>query len=120
MNEDRDPALQALFAEANDDLDPNPFTSNVMEHVSNRKVSLLIRVGAVLAALIAILVLLPVDLLSLSVLIVQGFATEIVSLGNGYAAWILAPINNVASVIVLSFKGVRMAIKRARTANYAS
>ena len=120
MNEERDPNLQALFVEANDDLEPEPFTSSVMKHASNRRFISLLRAGAAVLVFLGVMVFLPFDLTRLSVLITQGLATELISIGNVYAAWALAPVNNVAGLIVLCFKAVRMALKRARTATYAS
>jgi hypothetical protein len=120
MNDERDPILQALFAESNDDLNPEPFISSVMKQASNRRFVSILRAGAAVLVLLGVTIFLPFDITRLGILITQGLANELVSIGNVYAAWLLAPVNNVASLIVLCFKAVRIALKRARTATYAN
>ena len=45
---------------------------------------------------------------------------KIHTLGEGWLAWVLAPVNSVASLLVLSVKTLRMGAARVRRASYAS
>ena len=53
-------------------------------------------------------------------LVAQGLSISLVDLGEGWLAWVLAPVNSVASLLVLSVKALRMGAARVRRASYAS
>lgn len=119
MTEERDPILQTLFAEVQHEFDDKEFTARVLTRTKSLKLKiiagsiatlLLVAVGAWLFAL-------PVQ--ELTVLIAQGLSIELVTLSNSMLSWILAPINNIAGVTVLSLKAMRMFWTKFRSASYA-
>ncbi|MGD9021606.1 MAG: hypothetical protein PVF46_07390 [Lysobacterales bacterium] len=113
MSNDRDMVLQNLFNEADERLDDVAFTSQVVK----RTYKLLIRLG-LLAACTALVVLAGMVAFGLSPWVVaQGLSevltTPVFDVGGGWADWILTPVNNIAGVLVLGFKGLRMLYKKA-------
>lgn len=104
--------LQKLFDEAELDLDAGEFTAGVMARthkLRNRIVAGGIGV-ALLAAVCIWLLALPVQ--KFSQLITQALAISLVDLGDGWLAWAFAPVNNIASLLVLSVKATRVAWKK--------
>jgi hypothetical protein len=120
MTEERDPFLTNLFAEANPDLDSEEFVTAVMRAQSWRfRLSIS---GAAIGTVLLLLVLswlfgIPIEEMTIS--IARGLSTSLIDLGESGAAWLLAPINNVASVLVLGGKAMRMTWKRISSISYA-
>ncbi|MDA1372751.1 MAG: hypothetical protein O2971_18620 [Proteobacteria bacterium] len=118
MNEERDPELQALFVDAQQDLQDEAFVARVM--ASTSKLKLRVFAGAIATAVIALVFawLFSVPVIDLATIITQSLATQIIAIGDSSAAWLLAPVNNLATLIVVIFKGVRMGLNKARNASY--
>jgi|GEM_PF-1904234 len=112
MNNDRDMVLQNLFNEADKQLDDDVFTSQVVK----RTYTLVVRLGllVVCTALVVLAGMLVFDISPL--VVVQGISgaltTPMFELG-GWTGWVLTPINNIAGVLILGFKGFRVLYKKA-------
>ena len=113
MTENRDPMLQSLFDQARQDLDGADLTSSVMARTRRR---LLTMAGGVLAAgLLVVLVawsFLAMPMLEFAVLVSQLLTNPLVDLGSGWLALIVLPVNNAASLTVLTTKLALMGWKR--------
>lgn len=118
MTDDRDPLLQSLFTEAQPELDGEAFTAAVMARTRFLRYRL-IAPWLAGAMVVAVCVLFFVPLQAFALLLAQGLAITIVDLGDSWVAWVLSPINSVASVIVLGVKAVRMGMKRVKRLSYA-
>jgi hypothetical protein len=111
MNNDRDLVLQELFNQADEQLDDGEFTGQVVK----RTYKLLIRLGLLLVctALVVLAGMLVFDISPL--VVVQGIAevlpTPMFEVG-GWTGWLLTPVNNIAGVFVLGFKGFRVLYKK--------
>ena len=112
MNNDRDMVLQNLFNEANEKLDDSGFTSQVVK----RTYKLLIRLGLLLVctALVLLAGMLIFDISPLVVVqgVTEALTTPVFDAGDGWAGWLLTPINNIAGVLVLGFKSFRILHKK--------
>ena len=119
MTDDRDPLLQKLFAEARQDLAGEQFTAQVMAKTKILKYRNL--AGGIAALLVALVLawLFALPLQEFAQLITRFLAISLLDLGDSWLAWLLSPINNVASVLVICGKGLRVAWKKIRTASYA-
>jgi hypothetical protein len=119
MTEERDPILQQLFTEARQDLDDEVFTARVMQR--SRFARYQTAAGWLAAALILVVGagVLFTPLQEFALLVGQGLTTALIDLGDGWWALVVAPINSVASVLVLLVKGTRMAMTKIRSASYA-
>ena len=116
MTEDRDPLLQTLFAEAHQELDGEVFISGVLDQIRSQRNPLV--AGALLFAAAAWIFALP--LLEIAQLITTALSITLVDLGQGWIFWILSPINNIASVLVLAWKAMRIIRNKILNASYAN
>ena len=113
MTEQRDPFLETLFAEARQELDGKVITTHVMART--RSVKLLLLAGGVSAALILVAgarLIFGIPLFDFAVLISQVLATPLFTLGEGWLALLLLPLNTIASLLVILFKALRIFQKK--------
>ena len=99
MTEERDPTIQALFAQADQELSDETFTADLMERIQDnkqRKTLLGAAVGLV-GVLCAWLFAAPLQ--SALNLITQGLAVSLFELENAWLAFLLTPLNNVATLV---------------------
>ncbi len=120
MTDDRDPVLSSLFASSVVDKDDKEFTEHVVAKTRSLRYKIVAGLLAVVLVLVAIAWLLGLPFQETVQLITQGLTTKLVELGDGWLAWSLAPINNVASVLVLSLKAIRVLRKKIRSTSYVS
>ena len=112
MTNDRDAVLLELFTEADSTLDDGAFTESVLK----RTYGLVIRLG-LFAVGIAVVVLAGAVVMGLSPLsaaqqLSNVLTTSLVELGEGWMAWILAPINSIGGALIIGAKGARVLYKR--------
>jgi len=120
MSDQEDTRLQALFAEANEPLVDDNFTSQVMLLTRKRKMQWYL-VGAILFALaltVASQFLQPLQ--SIALLVTDVLSIELIDVGDSAVAWILTPINNLATVLVVLAKGLRMSWRKVQKASFAN
>lgn len=112
-NEQRDPLLQSLFDDAEQELDGTQLTAQVMARTRSYRL-LLLTGGAsgALALLAGAWLLFGVPLFDFAVLLSEVLATPLFNFGEGWLALLLLPVNTVASLLVLLFKALRMFQKR--------
>ena len=112
MNTDnRDPRLQNLFAEAEQELESEVFTTSVLNQTRAFRYRIMAgwSLAALTLALIAWLLEIPQELPQL---VAQSLTATLVDLGDGWLSWIFSPINNIASLIVLSIRALHVAMKK--------
>ena len=119
MTEERDPVLQALFVEARQELSDQEFTTQVMSRTQSLRYRIM-GSGVFIALLIVVVAgLFSFPLQEFALLVTQALGTELITVGDSLIAWLLTPINNLASLLVLSAKAMRMLWNKVRTASYA-
>ena len=119
MTDDRDPFLQTLFAEAQHDLDGEVFTAQVMAQMRflrYRSVAPWIFVALMLAAG-AWFFAIPLEVAQL---IAQVLTITLIDLGDSWLAWLFSPINNIAALLIISVKAIRIGRKKIIGASYAN
>jgi len=119
MADDRDPLLQNLFTEAQQELDGEEFTVRVMSQT--RKLSYRATAAWVCATLVvavcAWIFALPLEVAQL---VTQLLTTTLIDLGDSWLAWAFSPVNNIAALFVLCVKGIRVFRKKLISASYAN
>ena len=120
MTEVRDPILQSLFADTQENLDGEAFTNDVMVRTQQLRYLVMTKWVGLILLLILATTLLPFPMIDFALFVTQGLSTELINFGDTIATWLLAPINNVASVLILCLKGIRMAWRKVRYASYAN
>ena len=118
MTDDRDPALQALFVNAEQDLAGEVFTARVMSRtdaLKRRTVFAWICAGLV-ASVLAWLVATP---LQYAVnLLTQGVTAPLITLDDRWLAQLFAPVNSVAILLAVGLIGLRTAYKKIFSVRY--
>jgi hypothetical protein len=112
MTEDRDPMLQALFANAEQDLQAEAFTHQVMASARLRKRRTVIGWICIDLVIVICVWLLAAPLQSVVNLLLPSLTTSLVDLDNRLLAELLLPVNNVASLLALVAIGLRSAYRR--------
>ena len=113
MTEYRDPTIEKLFREAQRELADEAITERVMAGTRQRLVRMaaLALAGSVVVLLVA-WYLFAGPLLEFAVLISQFLTNPLIDLGEGWLALVLLPINNIASILVLTTKVSLLAWKK--------
>ena len=95
MKDDRDAVLQTLFADANKELAGEEFTPGVIAKTySPRNRLLAASAGLVLIMAMCVWVF-DLPLFVFSQRVSQVFTIALFDLGEGWLAWVLAPVNNI-------------------------
>ena len=113
MTEPRDPALEALFEQANRVLEGDDLTARVMARTRNRLAMMV--GGAALVTVVAALIawqIFAVPMLEFAVMVTQFLGNPLFDLGDGWLGFIFLPINNLASLFVLTARGVMLGWKK--------
>jgi hypothetical protein len=113
MTKYREPDLHSLFDQANRELEGERITARVVAQTRTRVMTR--AVLALVVMLLSLLVawqLLALPLLEFAVLVSQLLTNPLVDLGEGWVALAFLPVNNLASLLVLSTKGVLIAWKK--------
>jgi len=118
MTDERDPRLQALFADTQGELDGEEFVTRVMAQTRKPKQLLIAGLAGLTLLLIAGIWLFSLPAFAITQVIATALTTTLIDLGEGWLAWILSPINNIASLLILSLKGLRMIQKKVRGVSY--
>jgi hypothetical protein len=118
MTDDRDPVLQALFAEAQQTLGDDAFTTGVMLQVKTRRQRFYYWSALILLTVAICWVLAPA-LQEFSLLTAQALTSNLFDPGDGWLSFLVAPVNNVASLLIVAIKIVRSGRKRLLGASFA-
>jgi hypothetical protein len=106
--DERDPKLQALFAQSQAELPAQPFTAQVLDKVNKRR-----RRGIAWRGLCAVV-------LALGVVALEGYALQIahilfvtvVEIESSLLAQVLAPLNTVGGLLSIALLMIRAAHRR--------
>ena len=112
MTDERDPALQALFAEAEQELAPEGFSTRVMtrlESARRRTVAGWIIAGLVL---LSCLWFLAAPLQYAAYQLTGLLATPLINPDEPLLLFLLLPVNNVSTLLVLGLIGLVVAFRK--------
>jgi hypothetical protein len=111
MTDDRDPSLQNLFAEAEQELEAEVFTASVLAQARAFRYRSMAgwSLATLTLAFIAWLLEIPQELPQL---VAQSLTATLVDLGDSWLSWLFSPINNIASLIVLSVRALHVGMKK--------
>lgn len=113
--EHRDPLLESLFASNPvklEDADGQAFTAAVMSKTRRVIYGFVIAAACLAVLLIICAWLMGVPIRDLAQGITDVLAIPLFDLGDGWVAWVFTPINNIASLLVLSLKLMRVIWKK--------
>lgn len=119
--ENQDQMLQSVFAEARQDLDGEALTAKVM--AKTRHLLYLLAAGGFSLAVVLLVgtwLIFGLPLLEIAVLISQFLTMTLVDLGEGWLALVLMPVNTIASVFVVTAKGIHLGWKKLVGASFSN
>ena len=119
MAPDRNKDLLNLFVDEGQELDGEAFTTRVMAQTNNRRIRIVATAASLAVILMAMVWVFSAPLQEFALIVSQGLATPLVELGDNRLAWIFAPVNNVAGLLVLIVKLVRVGWKKLGLASFA-
>ena len=106
MNDERDPLLESLFAQADREPADDDFNAQVMAHVERRRRNVLLGRFAIVALLVALEALLSAPLQNSVGVFTQVLSTTLVELQNEWLALVVAPLNSIAGLIGMLLLGL--------------
>ena len=121
ITDNQDQLLQSAFAEARQDLEDDALTSRIM--AKTRRVLYMLAAGTLTIAMVLIAGLwlaFGMPLLEFAVLISQFFTMTLIDLGEGWLALVLMPVNNIASLCVISAKAIHLGWKKILNASFSN
>lgn len=113
ITDNQDQLLKSVFAEARQELDGEALTSRVM--AKTRRVLYMLSAGVLSIAIVLVggaWLLFGMPLLEFAVLVSQFLTMTLIDLGEGWLALVFTPLNNIASLLVVSAKAMHLAWKK--------
>ena len=113
ITENQDQLLQTVFAEARLDLEDAALTSQVMAKTRHMLYKLAAAVLFIAVAVLAgVWLIFGIPILEFTVLISQFLTMTLLDLGEGWLALVFMPINNIASLTVVTAKAIHLVWKK--------
>lgn len=119
--DNQDQMLQSVFAEARQDLDGAAITARVM--AKTRRLLYLVAAGVLSFAVVLLAgtwLIFGLPLLEFAVLISQFLTTTLVDLGEGWLALVFMPVNNIASLCIVTARAIHLGWKKIIGASFTS
>ena len=113
ITNNQDQMLQSVFAEARQDLDDKALTARII--AKTRKLYYLVAGGGIAVAVVLLAgtwLIFGMPLLEFAILTSQFMTMALFDLGEGWLALALMPVNNIASLMVISAKAIHMGWKK--------
>lgn len=118
MTDNRDPRLQKLFADTQEDLADNGFTARTMLEVDRLKRTFMIRRVCVGLLLIVCAWFAANPLQQVAVALTRGLSQPLIPLGDGLFAGLASPANTYAGALVLILLSLRVVYRRLFSSSY--
>jgi len=113
MTDHRDPLLQTFFAEARQDLEGEALTARVMAKTQSLRFLLLAAgISAAVLLLTGTWLIFGLPLLEFAVLVSEALTATLFDLGSGWLALVFLPVNNIASLLVVTAKTIHYTRKK--------
>lgn len=112
MNSDRIAGLESLFADRNEELEGQEFTHQVMSRTRRIRNYLLVSLAALAIISVLSVWLFDIPIPGIVMRVSEALTTTLFDLGESWVAWILAPINNVGGLLLVSWKILRIIRKK--------
>ncbi len=107
MSDDRDPLLEQFFAEAEQELDDSAFVNNIVALARKQRRQRMLWLGAACLVIVPVVWLVATPLNELALSLMELIFRPVSDANAGFAAPILSPLNNFASLLVLGALALR-------------
>lgn len=109
MNDERDPLLQSLFAQADQPLPDEHFSADVMSRIEKRGRMVVLGRFGIIAVLVLFELLLSAPLQNTVGALIDVLSTSLIKLDSEWLSVVVAPLNSIAGLIgmmLLGFQGL--------------
>ena len=120
MTNNQDQMLQSVFADARQDLDDKALTASII--AKTRKLYYLLAAGGIAVTVLLLAgtwLIFGMPLLEFAILISQFMTMALFDLGEGWLALALMPVNNIASLVLVSVKAIHLGWKKLISTSFA-
>ena len=112
MNDERDPLLESLFAQADCDLVDEAFTADVMDGVRKRRFNVFAGRLSIIALLIALELLLNAPFQNSAGTFVDAMGSGLFQVDNEWLAYAVGPLNSIAGLIGIVLLGLNVLFRK--------
>ena len=112
MNDERDPLLESLFAQAGRELIDEQFTERVMAGIDRRRRNVLIGRFAVVGLLVALELLLNAPIQNSVGTLADAMGAGLIQLDNEWVAYAVGPLNSIAGMVGVTLLGLHFLFRR--------
>ena len=112
MNDERDPWLESLFAQAEQSLEGDDYIKQVMARVEKRRRNVLIGRLVLVALLVVFELLLSAPLQNTIGVVTQALGETLLELENQWIALVFAPLNSIAGLIGIILVGMQFLFRK--------
>ena len=113
MNDDRDPFLESLVAQAETEIQDDEFTTAVMHKVAGRQRNVLIGRIGIVALIIIVELALSAPFQGVAGTITDVLGANLIDLNGGWVSQMASPLNSLAGVIGVLLVGLQFIYRRA-------
>ncbi len=99
MNNDRDPNIVALFAEAEAELNDSAFAGDVMQMIDDQRRNTMLVWSALVLAVLACFALVATPVMMALGMATELLPTSLITLESDWLQELLAPVNSVAAAL---------------------
>ena len=112
MTEERDPRLEALFTQAEENLIDDDYVNAVMDRLRRHRRNSLIGRFSALLLLVALELLLSAPFQNSAAAIANALSTSLIDVDDQWIAFALAPFNSVAGLLGILLIGMHFLYRR--------
>ena len=112
MNNERDPLLESLFLQAEQELGEDDFTKNVMTGVDRRRRGFLIGRISIVVLLIVFELVMNTPLQDSVGTLTSTMSRTLVPLENEWLTYALGPLNSIAGVLGITLLGMQFLFRK--------
>ena len=112
MNDERDPLLESLFAQAERDFAGEEFTAGIMTRIQKRRRNVLVGRLGVIALLVALELLLNAPLQNSVGSLTQTMGAGLFQFDNEWLEYALGPLNSVAGLLGITLLGLNLLFRK--------
>lgn len=106
MKAERDPLLESLFEQAEENLVDSDFTNDVLNHVKSRRKRIVTGRVTVIVMLIALEVLLESPIQQSLGVVAESLGRSLFDIEHEWLGFILGPINSIAGLVGITLLGI--------------
>ena len=112
MNDERDPLLESLFLQAEQELADEEFTTNVMAGINRRRRGFLIGRLSIVVLLIVFELVMNTPLQNSVGMLTSTMSTTLIQLENEWLTYALGPVNSIAGVLGVTLLGMQFLFRK--------